>query len=76
MTCVPNIISTVSPVPLIHGQLGLGVTEPHETVLLRDTANVDQPAPVQLALCQSLVPGVGGVREQVLVTLLVNMMHV
>ena len=64
------INSTISPVPLVHGQLRLGVTEPHEAVLLLDTANVDQPAAVQLTLHQRLVPGVGGVREQVLVPLL------
>merc|ERR1719150_2318348 len=57
----------ISPVPLVHGQLGLGVSKPHETVLLLDTADVDQPAPVQLALHQRLVPAVGSVREQVLV---------
>ena len=70
MTRVPNVISTISPVPLVHGQLRLGVTKLHEAVLLRDTADVDQPASVQLALCQSLVPAGGHVREQVLVTLL------
>ena len=68
-TRVPNVISTISPVPLAH-QLSLGVTKPHEAVLLRDTADVDQPAAVQLALCQSLVPSMGGVREEVLVPLL------
>ena len=62
-------IRTISPVPLVH-QLSLGVTKPHEAVLLLDTADVDQPAAVQLALHQRLVPSVGGVREQVLVTLL------
>ena len=60
MTRVPNIISTISPVPLAH-QLSLGVTKPHEAVLLLDAANVDQPAAVQLTLHQRLVPGVGGV---------------
>ena len=70
MTRVPNIISTISPVPLVPGQLRLGVTKLHEAVLLLDTANVDQPATVQLALAQSFVPGVGHIREQVLVTLL------
>ena len=69
-TRVPNVISTISPVPLVHGQLRLGVTKLHEAVLLRDTADVDQPAAVQLALHQRLVPSVGSVREQVLVTLL------
>ena len=69
-TRVPNVISTISPVPLVHGQLGLGVTKPHEAVLLLDTANVDQPAAVQLTLHQRLVPAGGHVREQVLVTLL------
>ena len=60
---------TISPVPLVH-QLDCRVGKPHEAVLLLDTADVDQPAPVQLALCQSLVPAVGGVREQILVPLL------
>ena len=46
------------------------MTKLYEAVLLRDTADVDQPAAVQLTLCQSLVPGVGGVREEVLVPLL------
>ena len=62
---------TISPVPLVH-QLNLGVGKPIEAVVLLHAANVDQPAPVQLALHQRLVPGVGSVREQVLVTLLMT----
>ena len=70
MTRVPNVISTISPVPLVHGQLCLGVTKLHEAVLLLDTADVDQPAAVQLALCQSLIPGVENTGEQIFVPLL------
>ena len=73
--CPKYHLYTISPVPLVH-QLSLGVTKPHETVLLLDTADVDQPAPVQLALHQRLVPAVGSVREQVLVPRLVRVMYV
>ena len=66
---------TISPVPLVH-QLNLGVGKPTEAVVLLHPANVDQPAPVQLALHQRLVPAGGHVREQVLVTRLVRIMYV
>ena len=60
---------TISPVPLVH-QLDCGVCKPIEAVVLPHPADVDQPAAVQLALHQRLVPAGGHVREQVLVTLL------
>ena len=62
-------IFTPSPVPLFH-QLGLGVSKLQQAVVLPHPADVDQPAAVQLALHQRLVPAGGHVREQVLVTLL------
>ena len=60
---------TISPVPLVN-HLNRRVCKLHEAILLLDTANVDQPAAVQLTLGQGVIPGVSNIREQVLVPLL------
>ena len=48
-------ILTVCPVPSI---ITLGLPVPHETVLLLETVDADQPAPVQLTLSPGVFPRV------------------